>query len=163
MRKVPNRDRNGQITTSKDELNFNAIVAQFFINPSNVRNNKELKKFECNLELTIDYSIAPKRDPDTTRFTTRYAVTNQTLLDATRDQADKKEEVNNELQLDLPAEAGADGPPEGQQLFTKLEIDNKKSSTHLQKQRVAMSPAVQHDPVQDSDVENDVKSVDLEG
>ena len=163
MRKVPNHDKNGQVTTSKDELNFGAIIAQFFINPRDTRNNKELKKFECNLELTIDYTFAPRRDPDTTRFTTRYAVTNQTLLDATRDQADKREEVNNELQLDLPVEAGADGPAEGQQEFIKIEIDNQKSSTHLQKQRVAMCPAVQHDPVQDSEVENDVNSADLEG
>ena len=117
MRKVPNHDKNGQVTTSKDELNFGAIIAQFFVNPSDMRNNRELKKFECNLELTIDYTSAPRRDPDTTRFTTRYAATNQTLLDATRDQADKREEVNNELQLDLPEEAGANGPPEGQQEF----------------------------------------------
>lgn len=117
MRKVPNHDKNGQVTNSKDELNFSAIIAQFFVNPSDMRNNRELKKFECNLELTIDYTSAPRRDPDTTRFTTRYAATNQTLLDATRDQADKREEVNNELQLDLPEEAGANGPPEGQQEF----------------------------------------------
>ena len=128
MRKIPNRNKNGQVN-SKDELDFNAIIAKFLINPRDLRNNSELKKFECNLELTIDYTITPKRD--SRLDTTRYGVTNQTLMDRTRDQADKGGEVNCELQLDLPAEAGADGPPE--QEYIQIEVGNNDRSGYLQK------------------------------
>lgn len=44
--------------TKKDELDFNAIIAQFIINPSDVKNNAQLMKFKHNLELTIDYTMA---------------------------------------------------------------------------------------------------------
>lgn len=57
MRKVPNRDSNGNVIKG-EELEFNAIIAQFIISPSDVKNNMLLTKLRHNLELTIDYTMA---------------------------------------------------------------------------------------------------------
>lgn len=58
MKEVPSRDNNGNIKKNAPEPNYSQIINTFLENPNDIVNNRDLKKLENSLNLTLIYQVS---------------------------------------------------------------------------------------------------------